>query len=97
MARIRPQQPGHRAQRQALARARRPEQHHALRIGAQPHIHLEAAPLGLQRLAQGNVDHAIPLRRGNSRLASRSAATQVTDVMITSRLAVLSSPACTAS
>src|SRR6201746_2383336 len=89
-------------QRQAFARARRPEQHNALPRGTERDIEQEIALGRNEMLAQahGKSRHrhrtdAIE-RCGNNRPAARRISTHVTDVTITRMFAVLSSPACTA-
>src|SRR6218665_2467350 len=89
--------PGPRLQRQALAGARGPVDDGAARLRRELHVELEAAAAAGDALAQVDVEAHAALREGASRPADSSTTMQVTEVIMTSRLAVASCPACTAS
>src|SRR5471032_1733980 len=99
-AAVRRHQPGHRLQQQALARARLAVDHDALAARRQLRAQFEGARAGTQGLDDVDIDlhaQACGLRLSVSLFAAISTTMQTTEVMITSRLALSSCPACTAS
>src|SRR5471032_1025285 len=99
-AAVRRRQAGDGLQQLALAGAGRAVDDDALAVRGEPGAQLEAARAGAQRLVEVHFDqhgHGCWWRLGVSLLATISTVTQVTEVISTSRLALSSWPACTAS
>src|SRR5690606_4306862 len=95
-------EPGNGLEQQALARSRGTEDHQALAVAAQADPQVEHPWAGTQRLVDIQIKlHGPPqrlaMRPGARRPASSNTVRHSAEVISTSRLAVSSWPACTAS